>query len=94
MQTVVQCRRTFLNTPAPLFFLRSLESICLREDAASRRAEFPDIQVRQAWAEQNPEMVRDLIRALLKIHRDFAANPEPLYGEAAKRLALDPGLAK
>jgi ABC-type nitrate/sulfonate/bicarbonate transport system substrate-binding protein len=62
-------------------------------------AEFPEmevygIQVRREWAQQNPAIVKDLIRALLTVHRNFAADPQLLYAEAVKRLAIDPGLAE
>lgn len=61
--------------------------------------EFSNVQVnalhvRREWAEQNPEIVRDLIRALLTANRRGIAQPQLLYDEAVKRLQLDPATAK
>jgi NitT/TauT family transport system substrate-binding protein len=60
----------------------------------THRQEFPDMRidgfhVRRAWAEAHPAAVRDFIRALLRAQRLVAANPEILYAEASKRIALD-----
>jgi ABC-type nitrate/sulfonate/bicarbonate transport system substrate-binding protein len=55
---------------------------------------YPDImidgiQVRKDWADNNPQTVRDYLRAVLTSYRDVAANPQVLYTEAARRLHLD-----
>jgi ABC-type nitrate/sulfonate/bicarbonate transport system substrate-binding protein len=60
---------------------------------------FPDVQidglhVRREWADRNPEAVKDFLRAMLKAYRRVSDNPQLLYGEAAKRLNLDPAVAK
>lgn len=60
---------------------------------------FPDVQVdglhvRQAWAEQNPQIVRDFLRAVLDANRRVQVNPQVLYDESVKRLNLDPATAK
>ncbi len=60
---------------------------------------FPDIQidglhVRRQWAEQNPELVKDFLRALLSAHRRVGEHPQLLFDESVKRLALDPETAK
>jgi ABC-type nitrate/sulfonate/bicarbonate transport system substrate-binding protein len=60
---------------------------------------FPDVQVdglhvRQAWAEQNPEMVKDFLRAVLDANRRVQANPQVLYDESVKRLNIDQATAK
>lgn len=65
----------------------------------SHSKEYPNLLVdslhaRQAWLEQNPEPARDLIRAILKANRAVIANPQLLYNESAKRLKLDPAVAK
>jgi ABC-type nitrate/sulfonate/bicarbonate transport system substrate-binding protein len=61
--------------------------------------EFPDIQiegihVRREWAEQNPQIVRDFIKAMLLQNRAVVDNPELLYTESSKRLDLPPDQAK
>ncbi len=61
--------------------------------------EFPDIQIdglhiRRQWAQENPQLIKDFLRALLTTYREIMANPERLYDEASKRLALDPATAK
>jgi ABC-type nitrate/sulfonate/bicarbonate transport system substrate-binding protein len=52
------------------------------------------VQVRQAWAEQHPEIVRDFIRAVLTANRQVQETPAILYAESAKFLSLDPQSAK
>jgi ABC-type nitrate/sulfonate/bicarbonate transport system substrate-binding protein len=52
------------------------------------------LHVRRPWAEQNPEMVKDFLRALLKAHRLVAANPQLLFDESVKRLSLDAATAQ
>ncbi len=44
----------------------------------------------RAYAEQNPQAVRDFIRAVLTVHRQINADHERLVAEAARRLDLDP----
>jgi ABC-type nitrate/sulfonate/bicarbonate transport system substrate-binding protein len=61
--------------------------------------EFPGVrvdglQVRGAWARENPGVVRMLLAAQLRAHRRIRANPALLYEEAARRLKLDPDAAK
>ena len=56
--------------------------------------EFPDIQidgiqVRKDWAERNPQVVKDYLRAVLTAYRAAVADPQLLYKEAARRLELD-----
>lgn len=60
---------------------------------------FPAVQVeglhvRRQWAEENPERVKDFLRALLRAHRMVAATPQFLYDEAVKRLSLEPAVAR
>jgi ABC-type nitrate/sulfonate/bicarbonate transport system substrate-binding protein len=57
--------------------------------------EFPLVQfssftVRRAWAEQNPEAVKDFIRALLTAHRRVAGNPQLFSEQIVKYLSLPP----
>ena len=61
--------------------------------------EFPNLvvsvlNVRSAWARQNPETLKDFIRALLNAQRRVQANPQLLYDEAVKRFGTDPAAAK
>jgi ABC-type nitrate/sulfonate/bicarbonate transport system substrate-binding protein len=61
--------------------------------------EFPNLEVygvqaRREWAQQHPEIVRDLIRAVLLAHRRLSSDPELLYSEGVKRLGIDYSLAK
>jgi ABC-type nitrate/sulfonate/bicarbonate transport system substrate-binding protein len=46
------------------------------------------IQVRKEWAEQNAQMVRDYLRAVLTAYRQVVTDPEILYAEGARRLEL------
>lgn len=50
---------------------------------------FSPFSVRRTWAEQNPEAVKDFIRALLAANRRVIANPQVLRDEIVKRLAID-----
>jgi ABC-type nitrate/sulfonate/bicarbonate transport system substrate-binding protein len=57
--------------------------------------EFPQLQVnamqaRGDWLEQHPREVRDVIRALLLVHRRIIANRGELYTRASEQLNLDP----
>ena len=52
------------------------------------------IQVRREWAEQNPGLVKDYMRALLESDRRVAADRQLLYAEAQKRIGLDAAAAK
>lgn len=61
--------------------------------------EFPDLlqsvlNTRPEWARQNPEILKDFIRALLNAQRRINANPQLLYDETVKRLGADPASAK
>lgn len=61
--------------------------------------EYPDVQVeglhvRQEWAEQNPQMVKDFIKAMLLQHRKVIAEPQVLYAETARRLEISEAEAK
>lgn len=61
--------------------------------------EFPDIQIdglhiRRQWAEQNPQLIKDFLRALLNAYRQIKANPHLLFDESVKRLSIDPESAK
>jgi NitT/TauT family transport system substrate-binding protein len=65
----------------------------------THREEFPDMRidgfhVRRAWARAHPQAVRDFIRALLRAQRLVAANPDILYAEAGRRIALDEGTTR
>jgi ABC-type nitrate/sulfonate/bicarbonate transport system substrate-binding protein len=60
---------------------------------------FPKLQVdglhvRRSWAEENPQAVKDFLRALLNVYQQITANPQLLYDESVKRLSLDPATAK
>jgi ABC-type nitrate/sulfonate/bicarbonate transport system substrate-binding protein len=48
----------------------------------------------RSWAEQNPEMVRDFVRALLTSQRRAMSDPEQLQAEVAELLDLDAAEAK
>jgi len=52
------------------------------------------LHVRREWAEENPEIVKDFLRALLNANRQVRENSQLLYEEAAKRLELDPAVVK
>jgi ABC-type nitrate/sulfonate/bicarbonate transport system substrate-binding protein len=61
--------------------------------------ESPEIQlssfaVRNGWAKQNPEMVKDFLRAMLTAYRRVGENPGLLLEESAKRLSLDAASAQ
>jgi ABC-type nitrate/sulfonate/bicarbonate transport system substrate-binding protein len=61
--------------------------------------EFPEVTIdglhlNRQWAAQNPELVKDFLRALLNAHRQITAEPQLLFEESVKRLALDPATAK
>lgn len=61
--------------------------------------EFPKVQystftVRRAWAQQNPEIVKDFVRALLVSHRRLVGNSELLRDEIVKYLAEDSATAE
>ena len=61
--------------------------------------EFPNLvlsvlNVRSTWAKQNPEILKDFIKALLNAQRRVQANPQLLYDEAVKRFGTDPAVAK
>lgn len=60
---------------------------------------FPAVQVdglhvRQSWAEQNPQIVKDFLRAMLDANRRVLENPQVLYAESVKRLGIDAAIAK
>jgi ABC-type nitrate/sulfonate/bicarbonate transport system substrate-binding protein len=68
-------------------------------DLMSYAQEFPKVQIdglhaRRQWMQQNPKMVKEFLRALLRAYRQVAANPQLLFDESVKRLALDPATAK
>jgi NitT/TauT family transport system substrate-binding protein len=52
------------------------------------------VHVRGEFARENPEMVRDYIRALLTIHRQIKTNPKLLTDAAVKVLKMDPADAE
>jgi ABC-type nitrate/sulfonate/bicarbonate transport system substrate-binding protein len=52
------------------------------------------LQMSEQWAAQNPQLAKDLVRAMLSAHRRVNANPQLLYDEGVKRLGLDPAIAK
>ncbi len=61
--------------------------------------EFPQVkidgfQARSKWAQENPEIVKDFLRALLKANRQVNENPELAVQEAVKRVKLDAPTAK
>lgn len=61
--------------------------------------EFPQVQyssfsVRRAWAEQNPETVKDFLRALLTAQRRIIANPQLLRDGIVKYLSVDSASAQ
>jgi ABC-type nitrate/sulfonate/bicarbonate transport system substrate-binding protein len=61
--------------------------------------EYPDVLVdalhaRREWLDQNPQLAHDFITAILKANRAIGSNPQLLYDEAAKRLQIDPAVAK
>jgi NitT/TauT family transport system substrate-binding protein len=61
--------------------------------------EFPKFQysafaVRRTWAEQNPETIKDFIRALLIAQRRIIGNPQLLSDQIVKYLSLGPADAQ
>jgi ABC-type nitrate/sulfonate/bicarbonate transport system substrate-binding protein len=52
------------------------------------------LNVRTAWAKQNPEILKDFITAVLNAQRRVSAQPQVLYDESVKRLNMDPATAK
>lgn len=52
------------------------------------------VQVSREWADTNPAAVKDLLGAQLRAHRLIRSNPQVLYDESIRRLALDPATAK
>jgi ABC-type nitrate/sulfonate/bicarbonate transport system substrate-binding protein len=84
LQNVLQLERL-----APGKFVRLIDYV----------KEYPNLltgvlNVRQSWVKQNPEIVKDFLRALLNAHRRINANPQLLYDEAVKRLNMTPADAK
>jgi ABC-type nitrate/sulfonate/bicarbonate transport system substrate-binding protein len=82
------------------------ESFTLEKQAAGKfhllvaiSKEFQNVQVdglhlRKDWAEKNPGVVKDFLRALLTAHRQVLASPQLLYAESVKRLGLDADTAQ
>jgi ABC-type nitrate/sulfonate/bicarbonate transport system substrate-binding protein len=61
--------------------------------------EFPQVQystftVRRLWAQQNPEIVKDFIRALLNANRRLVGHPDVLQEEIVKYFPADASSAK
>ena len=61
--------------------------------------EFPQVcfltfSVRREWAQQNPTMVQDFVRALLASYRNVIASPELLRDGIAKYLSIEPARAQ
>jgi len=61
--------------------------------------EFPEIQmfgfsVRREWAEQNPDMVKDFVRALLELQRRIIKDPQLLADGIAKHVDVEPEWAR
>ena len=61
--------------------------------------EFPEIQysiysMRQEWAQQHPEAVKDYIAALITSDRQVMSNPQALQDGIVKYLSLDPTRAQ
>jgi ABC-type nitrate/sulfonate/bicarbonate transport system substrate-binding protein len=52
------------------------------------------VHARAAWARENPQVVQDVLKALLNANRKVMANPTLLTEEAVKRLELDPVTAR
>ncbi|MBL8292754.1 MAG: ABC transporter substrate-binding protein [Bryobacterales bacterium] len=52
------------------------------------------LHVRRQWATENPNGMKDFVRALLRAQRRVMADPELLFSESVKRLSLDPATAK
>ncbi len=52
------------------------------------------VHVNQEFAEQNPEAVRDYVRALLTVHRNIQADPTLMENQAVTRLQIEPATAK
>lgn len=50
--------------------------------------------VRQEWAQQNPELVKDFIKAVLLANRAVIKNPQLVYDEALTRVETDKDSAK
>lgn len=60
---------------------------------------FPKLQINglhvsRSWAEQNPQVVKDVLQAILTVYQQIITNPQLLYDESVKRLSLDPETAK
>jgi NitT/TauT family transport system substrate-binding protein len=52
------------------------------------------VQVGQAFAEAHPQAVRDYVRALLTVHREYSEDVGFIAQEATKRLEIEPELAR
>lgn len=50
--------------------------------------------VRRQWAQENPELLKDFLRALLRAQRQVAEDAELLRAEAVRRLSLEPAAAR
>lgn len=82
------------------------ELIKLRDEAPDKYHEliplsktFPNVQVdaihiREGLAQENSEMVKDFLRAMLKANRAVVAEPSLLIDQAVKRLELDAATAR
>lgn len=82
------------------------ELIKLRDKAPDKYHEliplsktFPNVQVdaihiREGFAQEHPEMVKDFLRAMLKAYRAVVAEPSLLIEQAVKRLELDAATAR
>lgn len=68
--------------------------IMLQIPKAFPQVRIEGLQVRRAWAEQNPAVVKDFIKAILLANRRVQQNPDLLVSEAGTRLKLDPATAK
>lgn len=68
--------------------------LLLRVPKAFPQVRIEGLHARRTWAEQNPEIVKDFIKAVLLSNRRVQQNPDLLVSEAVKRLKLDPATAK
>jgi ABC-type nitrate/sulfonate/bicarbonate transport system substrate-binding protein len=68
-------------------------------DAVDFGKEFPNVEystftVRKGWAQQNPEVVKDYIRALLSAYRRLVGHPDEMQNELEKYIPADSAVAQ
>lgn len=88
-----------ITAPGEEFLKIQMEAPGKFREVMSYAKAFPTIyveglHVRRQWAAENPDGVKDFVRALLKSQRRVAADPELLIAESVRRLSLGRTTAK